>query len=61
VAISVPYALLTQPGGDPEAIRPGSVLTHLPFALDPTDRNFHTDDGLHLRRHVVRRHIIDLP
>src|SRR6185312_7034959 len=39
----------------------GSILAHLPLALDPRDRNLDPDDSLHLCDYEVSRRIIHLP
>src|SRR5947209_8603519 len=42
-------------------VRVGAILTHLPLALEPVDRQFHPNDGLHLLRDVVCRRIAHVP
>ena len=53
--------VVAQTGDDAQTIRVGTVLAHLPFALDANDGNLDADDAAELRSEEFRRCVIDRP
>ena len=52
---------LRESGRDPLGIAHPAVLAQLPLAFEPRDRDLDADDGLHERREILGRRVLERP